>query len=240
MALTILFYLSVLAFSQAVVLPNQDYYHPHVVRHYTIRIQNTSNNAVCTGAILNETRVITTATCFLPHGNTSRPEQLRILVGNANFGDNFTSTHNVVQIIVHENFTAFPIAINDIALLQVTPPIIPSDIIQFVKLPENDDVSNDDIYRFAILGFCTNERKFYIPNPLFSVMSFNTKDQDLRKRMDEHKFETNGYCTDCMFDPGALIIRNGKLVGLKSSNHRDNICKPFIFTRVASYLTWIK
>ncbi|XP_020296363.1 trypsin-like [Pseudomyrmex gracilis] len=264
MALTILFYLALLVFSQANSLKPHatcDYCDYRISERnlkqddtllgmsYKVVIQNKQHHYACTGAILNETHVITTATCIFPCGTTYRPEELSI----ADSITEPTFKHNVVQIIIHENFTYHPILTNDIALLKVTPSITPSDTVKFAKLPQANDVEDCDITR--LFGWRTPLRGIDVTS--FGISSYRIFNQTCCRKYykfgslnldvldtylcaysldrDLFYFDSNRN----IYHAGGLLTINGTLIGLLSGYRGENRNLLVMFVRVASYLTWI-
>ncbi|XP_011876585.1 PREDICTED: mite allergen Der p 3-like [Vollenhovia emeryi] len=148
MALRILCLLSLLAFSHAGILPLFD---PRIVNGedakigeipYQVSLQNRDSNFhFCGGSILNDNYVITAAHCV----SGKSASEIKAVAATIDLTKP-KSQHNIVKIIVHEEYDASNSWINDIALLKVQNPFKESFTVGHVPLPPKfHDVKANDV-----------------------------------------------------------------------------------------------
>jgi len=251
MAFRILCFLSFLAFSLAGVLP---LFNPRIVNGedakvgeipYQVSLQQKSSNFhFCGGSVLNENYVITAAYCVADE----KEEDIQVIAGTIDLTDRQTkSQHEVVKIIVHEEYDPSNSWINDIALLKIKPPFKLSTTIGKVLLPPNDTVLTNLVAVMSGWGRLWQGGSTVTKLQRVSVV---TADQAFCKYkykwdMGYNVFPTQ-VCTNssdrgpCHGDSGGPLTANGKLIGLVSwMNNCGSTVYPTVYTRVGSYLNWI-
>ncbi|XP_011863837.1 PREDICTED: trypsin-1-like [Vollenhovia emeryi] len=252
MALRILCLLSLLAFSYAGVLPLFD---PRIVNGedaklgeipYQVSLQYKGNNFhFCGGSILNNNYVITAAHCVEDESATG----LKVVAGSLKLSDP-KSQHEVEKIIVHKDYNEINSWINDIALLKVKTPFKESSTMKRVPLPPKGHVvkAND----IAVVSGWGNLWSGGPSTDKLQRVNILIADQEYCKDM-YGSMGYNIYAThvcahdpsvekgSCQGDSGGPLTVGGKLVGLVSwARGCADTSYPTVFTRVVSYLDWIK
>ncbi|XP_011863835.1 PREDICTED: trypsin-1-like [Vollenhovia emeryi] len=252
MSLRFLCLLSLLAFSYAGVLPLFD---PRIVNGedaklgeipYQISLQTRSESFhFCGGSILNNNYVITAAHCV--EGEPAG--RLKVVAGTIKLSDP-KSEHEVTKIIVHKDYNARNSWINDIALVKVKTPFKVSSTIGHVPLPPKGHVvkpndiavvsgwgdlwsggpSTDKLQRVNVL----------IADQEYCKYMYNTTGSNIYPT---HvcAYDPSVEKGSCQGDSGGPLTVGGKLVGLVSwARGCASTSYPTVFTRVVSYLDWIK
>ncbi|KAL0111982.1 hypothetical protein PUN28_013307 [Cardiocondyla obscurior] len=252
MALRILCLLSFLAFSHAGLLPLID---PRIVGGvnakpgeipYQVSLQDSySSFHFCGGSILNENYVITAAHCV----EGKYASDIKVVAASISLL-NPRSQHRVAKIIVHKDYNSYNSWINDIALLRVQTPFIKSANLGHVPLPPKGHVvrPNDvavvsgwgrlwqggptttNLQRVNILiadqGYCRY---------MYNNMGYNVYSTQVCA------YDPSVEKGSCHGDSGGPLTVGGKLVGLVSwANGCASTSYPTVYTRVVSYLDWIK
>ncbi|XP_018311475.1 chymotrypsin-2-like [Mycetomoellerius zeteki] len=252
MALRILCLLSLLAFSQAGLL---SFFDPRIVNGenaksgeipYQVSLQYTDSSFhFCGGSILNDNYVITAAHCAKA---IESPSNVKVIAGTINLIDP-KSEHNVIKIIIHEEYDALNSWINDIALLQVETPFIISTTVGHVPLPPKDYVvkAND----IAIVsgwgrlwqGGPTTVRlqrvNIFIADHAYCRYIYNQMNYNIYPTQ-VCAYDSTIEKGSCHGDSGGPLTIGGKLIGLVSwANGCASTSYPTVYTNVASYLNWI-
>ncbi|XP_025986029.1 chymotrypsin-2 [Solenopsis invicta] len=250
MALRILCLLGFLTFCHAGVLPlfnskivgGENAEAGEIPYQISLQMKHSSFH-FCGGAILNDNYVITAAHCIID----VRAEKIKVVAGTNDL-NNPKSQHDVVKIIVHENYNMSNSWNNDIALLKVKTPFVKFVTVGHVPLPSKDDVVKaNDIAVVSGWGL------LWINGPISTKLqrvNVFIADQEYcesiyRKIKTVHPTQVCAYDPSnqrgmCNGDSGGPLTVNGKLVGLVSwSLGCADTEYPGVYTRVVSYLDWI-
>ncbi|XP_072747493.1 chymotrypsin-2-like [Anoplolepis gracilipes] len=254
MALTILCFLGLLAFSQAGLL-NPLNFDPRIVNGEDARVgeipyqvslqQKYDSFHFCGGSVLSTYYVITAAHCVQGKTATS----IKVVAASINLKQP-QLTNDVTQIRIHEKYNPNDSWLNDIALLQVRNPFIKSATLQFVPLPPSNHVVNpNDVAVVSGWG------RLWQGGPTTEKLqrvNIVIADQTYCR----NKYTSMGYNVHptqvCAYDPrvekgschgdsGGPLTVGGKLTGLVSwANGCASTSYPTVYTRVASYIDWIE
>nr|XP_012218726.1 PREDICTED: chymotrypsin-2-like [Linepithema humile] len=211
---------------------------------YQVSLQIDSHH-FCGGAILNEKYVITAAHCVEEKNQSSG---IKVIAGSTDLKDPKV-TNLVEKVIVHERFNRFH-TVNDIALLKVVNKFKTTSTLQFVPLPPRDFVvkANDiaTVSGWGRLwqgGPATNQLQrvdIVITDQIYCSYKY---------MMIGYNISTTQICAYdwttekgvCQGDSGGPLTVGGNLVGLVSWGIGcASTSFPTVFTRVSSYLDWIK
>ncbi|XP_025986025.2 chymotrypsin-2 isoform X1 [Solenopsis invicta] len=252
MALRVLYFLSLLAFSYAGILP---FLNPRIVNGreaeegeipYQVSLQDKNNfgRHFCGGSILDENYVITAAHCV----DIKQEEDLKVVAGTIDL-DSPKSSHDVERIIKHKEYNPKDSWKNDIALLKVTPPFKESATIKRVTLRSTNVETNDPAVvsgwgKLWQTGPSTNKLRLV---DIF-IADQTTCENRYRDRFGMTVHQDEQVCAynpssekgSCQGDSGGPLTVNNELVGLVSWAY---LCAdqtyPTVFTRVFHYLNWI-
>lgn len=213
---------------------------------YQVSLQEKNSNFhFCGGSVLNDNYVITAAHCVVGRS----PSGLKVVAASINLQDP-RATHEVAQVITHENYDASNSWINDIALLKVKTPFKRSETLGHVPLPPKGHVvkAND-------VAVVSGWGRLWQGGPTTTQLqrvNIVIADQTYCR----NKYVNLGYYVHntqvCAYDPrvekgschgdsGGPLTVGGKLVGLVSwANGCASTSYPTVYTRVVSYLDWIK
>ncbi|KAL6435841.1 hypothetical protein ACFW04_005602 [Cataglyphis niger] len=253
MALTILCLLGLSAFSQAGIL--KPYFDPRIVNGvdakegeipYQVSLQEKfSSFHFCGGSILSKYYVITAAHCVV--GQTA--SNIKVVANTIDLNKP-QLTNTVTQIRVHEKYNSANSWINDMALLKVKDPFIISETLQYVPLPPKGHIVNaNDIAVVSGWGrlwqggptttqlqrvniFIADQK--YCAN-IYNNMGYNVYDTQVCA------YDAQTEKGSCHGDSGGPLTVDGVLVGLVSwANGCASTSYPTVYTRVVSYIDWIK
>jgi len=251
MALRILCLLSLLAFSHAGVLPRFD---PRIVDGedakvgeipYQVSLQTTDSFHFCGGSILNDNYVITAAHCVV----SKDADEITVIADTVDL-TNPKSKHEVAEVIVHKQYSSSNSWLNDIALLKVKKPFAKSATIGHVPLPpKNFKIKAKDIAvvsgwgRLWQGGPTTTKLQrvnIIIADQAYCTYMYNKMGYNVHPtQVCAHEATTEK--GSCHGDSGGPLTIDGKLVGLVSwANGCASTTYPTVYTRVVSYLDWIK
>ncbi|XP_018394859.1 PREDICTED: trypsin-1-like [Cyphomyrmex costatus] len=253
MALRILCLLSLLAFSQAGILPLFD---PRIVNgkdakageipHQVSLQYKDSSFHFCGGSILNNNYVITAAHCAVA---IESPSSVKVIVGTLNL-IHPKSEHNVVKIIVHEEYDSLNSWINDIALLQVETPFVISTTVGHVPLPPKGyEIKTNDIAIVSGWGRLwqggpttvkLQRVNIFIADRAYCRYMYNQISYNIYATQ-VCAYDASIEKGSCHGDSGGPLTIEGKLIGLVSwANGCASTTYPTVYTSVVAYLDWIK
>ncbi|XP_066590992.1 trypsin-1-like [Prorops nasuta] len=199
----------------------------------------------CGGSILNENYVLTAAHCLVDF----EPLIINVIAGvNNNSLQNFT--HNVDKIIIHSKYNPDNSFVNDIALLKVDRPFEKVPTIKNVLLPSKDDsISVGD--KVVVSGWGKLQENGE-GSQILQRLDVEIADQTFCNKtyidlgvpvLKTHicAYDPKDNKGACQGDSGGPLSLNGKIIGIASWQAgcaRPEF--PTVFTRVSSYLDWIK
>ncbi|XP_036138603.1 trypsin-1 [Monomorium pharaonis] len=250
MALRILCFLSLLVFSHAGIL---SFFDPRIVNGeeakpgeipYQVSLQyKDSSFHFCGGSILNDYYVITAAHCV--YGENAN--EIKVVAGTINLIDP-KSQHNVVRIILHEEYDENNSWINDIALLKVRNPFIESANIGHVLLPSKDFETDDtavvsgwgNLWQGGPSTTKLQRVNIRIANQFYCKFMYNIIGGNVYSTQ-VCAYNPSSEKGSCQGDSGGPLTVDGQLIGLVSWAYGcASTVYPTVYTRVISYLDWIK
>ncbi|XP_014209722.1 chymotrypsin-2-like [Copidosoma floridanum] len=194
----------------------------------------------CGGSILNERWILTAAHCLTGLSDGG----LNVVVGTNELNSGGT-VYKSVKILYHHKYNIHNV-INDVGLVKVNATIKFSEKVKPVTLA-NRDVDFDN-YPATLAGWGIHQKNGYtVSNELryYSTCLLS------KKKCEERISLANGYQKICTFtrygqgacngDSGSPLVTDGMQIGITS--YVINSCadgNPDVFTRVYSYLDWIK
>ncbi|XP_017797661.1 PREDICTED: trypsin-7-like [Habropoda laboriosa] len=207
---------------------------------YQVSLQ-TQGRHFCGGSVLNANYVLTAAHCV----ENQKAENIDVIAGTINLQSR-PSVHKAEKIVKHEKYNPSNNWINDIALIKVKTPFVPSSQISFVPLPRlNEAVSANSVA--VVSGWGRLRSGGPTTNQLQKARIYIT-DQNVCKKAYGNIFDTQ-ICANypsnekgaCQGDSGGPLTVNGKIVGIVSWSRGCGLPNyPTVYTRVPSYVSWIQ
>ncbi|KAK0181220.1 hypothetical protein PV327_003522 [Microctonus hyperodae] len=211
---------------------------------YIVSLQNIGETNFCSGSILNKNYVVSAAHCF-----TRLRSDIKVIAGTTDLR-NQNSTHTVVRIIMHENYTRRDSLRNDIALLEVKSAFVESSFVKFVKLPRpHQKITPATV---AIVSGWGRKWKYGPASPALLKSPTLITSENYCKRLIKgtglkiYKTQicaivTNMRTGPCNGDSGGPLTVRGRIVGITSwAIGCGSVKYPAVYTRVSEYLGWIK
>ncbi|XP_008212399.1 serine protease 120 isoform X2 [Nasonia vitripennis] len=196
-----------------------------------------NNRHFCGGSILNKRWILTAAHCLAGFNNTA----ISAVVGT-NYLDKGGDKYQSKRIIAHPMYNSLMIR-NDVGLIELDKDIVFGDKVQPVKLPESDFDKAD--YPAELSGWGTTSYPGSPPNELQHI-TLNVIEQNECLNTSFRVTKRN-ICTltkkgegACHGDSGGPLVSDGVQIGVVSWGTPCAKGKPDVFTRVYSYVDWIK
>ncbi|XP_066584591.1 chymotrypsin-2-like [Prorops nasuta] len=200
----------------------------------------------CGGAIISENYVVTSALC-LKKNNAHR---FVVYAGTTDLRE-FEGYKYEVEEFIYPPSQDYETKENDIALLKLKKSFDKVPEIQSIALPKkNDSLKAGDV---AIVSGWGKQEGDVITDAYLRYTSVVITDLDECRKIYEYEanmIRNTNICAykrgddigPCFDDEGGPLTKDGELVGIISWSRND--CAdgtfPFIYTRVSSYLDWIK
>ncbi|EFA01277.2 serine protease P40 [Tribolium castaneum] len=206
-------------------------------------------NHNCAGSILNARTVLTAAHCVVSYDVSLLSVQYGIV--EISSGDSAPNVVQVSKVTFHENYTAGNGYINDIAVVEVTKPIVFGAYVQPTNLPIAFNATPENSPAL-LAGWGLPYSGGTVMKHLQKVNIFVYSDDDC-ERIHKETGPTNrkyhvcagvpeGGKGQCNGDSGGPLTVNGVQVGIVSWSVKPCAIKgyPGVFTKVSSHVSWIR
>ncbi|OXU29287.1 hypothetical protein TSAR_009453 [Trichomalopsis sarcophagae] len=212
---------------------------------YVVSIRSYRNIHICTGTILNKRWILSAATCLKNHINS---KYVTVLVGSNTLLNSDGQVYQADNVTYHKNFE-WRHALNDIGLIHVNRDIAFSKAVQPVVLPVDNNFQNGT--SAVTTGWGATGNGGTISNQLQEI-SVKLLAQEVCNNYWQHDL-TPISITDmhicsltergkgsCENDLGNPLLVGGVQVGIFTFYSMCASGKPEAFTRLFTYLDWIK
>lgn len=172
-----------------------------------------------------------------------RPSWLTVVVGTSSLSSG-GQPHKVSKIISHQNFNPRFIE-NDVALLKLFRPLVFTKTVQQIALETENIKVNENV---TLIGWGKLNSRGRIPNKLQRIQLQTESFEKCRRKLYPLRVVRTQICTRGFYNYGAcqgdsggpLIGPNGKQIGIVSWGRPCAIGYPDVFTKVSSYVNWIR
>ncbi|XP_012272591.1 chymotrypsin-2-like [Orussus abietinus] len=192
---------------------------------------------LCGGSILNNRWILTAAHCLVAASGRT----LNVVVGT-NLLSEDGEVYQSDYIVRHEKYDPSLIR-NDIGLIHVNKDIVYNEKVQPIALPSSN--FEDPEHPVLLSGWGTTILNGQVPNTLQEI-SLNVIPLQKCRNIHWQVTETN-ICTftksgegACHGDSGGALVAGNEQVGIVSWGYPCARGYPDVFTRVYTYLDWIK
>ncbi|CAK1548130.1 unnamed protein product [Leptosia nina] len=216
---------------------------PHQV---SLRIKFNGNDwqHFCGGSIISERWVLTAAHCTKPH----RHDKIRVVAGTNKLNSG-GDQYELEKITEHEKYNEQQITY-DIAVIKVKKDIKFGEKVGKISLASSNTAGGVELVTSG-WGYTNNGRyNRKLPNDLQKLTVESITVSECQKKLERFKrnpISDRQICTFkkdgqgiCQGDSGGPLVHKGEVVGITSANVPCGRGYPDIFTRVFSYLDWIK
>jgi len=207
---------------------------------------------ICGGTLIDRQHVVTGAHCIVGQSNDANDYLIRVGVHNMGSQGYYTgSVYGVSTIFIHENYVSAEYG-SDIALIRLTYPVGLSDTVNVICLPPSTDYYIPMYQPVVITGFGLTSERGSLPYTLQQALiqllptCSNVYQNYMQSSQICAGIQSGGRDT-CQGDSGGPLVYNPAggqqwvLVGITSyGNGCARYNYPGIYTRVSSYINWIR
>ncbi|XP_016838948.1 chymotrypsin-2-like [Nasonia vitripennis] len=215
---------------------------------YQVQLIHIGLGFACGGSILSKRYILTAAHCL---AIAQEPSEFQVIVGTTKRGGENGAVYQVDSFVAHEDYTMVHGAVgpvNDIGLLHLAKDIRYGKNVQPVKLPSNANTFENDVATLTGWGSLKimGQSPINLQEIQLKVLDSRTCNQTWVDFVGE-KIDKSKICTTsrvgqgaCHGDSGGPLVLDGTQIGIVSYGWPCGTGVPDVFTRVSSYLDWIK
>nr|XP_033323606.1 transmembrane protease serine 9-like [Megalopta genalis] len=191
----------------------------------------------CGGSIVNNHYILTAAHCVVGIKNL---KHITVQAGTTHLNAR-GHVHTVEKITHHPNYNSAKL-VNDVAVIRVHKPIAFNKMVKAIKLATSKVATGAKV---VLSGWGRTRAGGSIPNNLQEI-DLKVVSQARCKKAHTNVRDSH-ICTltrhgqgACNGDSGGPLVHNGVQVGIVSYGHPCGVGYPDVFTRVSSFVPWIR
>ncbi|XP_018311845.1 chymotrypsin-1 [Mycetomoellerius zeteki] len=202
--------------------------------NYQVSLRLENGTHICSGSILDDLNVLTTANCVFEWKCSLN--KIQIYAGT-NLLNESRYIYDINSIIIHQNYDPY-LFVNDIALIHLNVPMGFNVLVHPINLPKSNQSFEGKPCTLA--GWAKTNGQELQETELIVYK---------QKECAKYHWQLTGnshICTSaqnrtvvCQNDFGAPLVVNGVQIGIASFGNSCNAGEPDVYTRVGSFLSWI-
>lgn len=196
-----------------------------------------SGRHFCGGSIINKRYILTAAHCV----QGTNPSSVTVHAGTTQINQNGDS-YAAEKIVAHRDFSMVSL-LNDVALIRVNKDITFNSLVQPIALASGSNTYEGSAC--ILSGWGTTRLNGNTPNNLQWINLYIEKQAECKKA--HWRVQASHICTftkqgegACHGDSGGPLVVGKTQVGIVSFGQPCAVGKPDVYTRVSSFVDWIK
>ncbi|CAL7948237.1 unnamed protein product [Xylocopa violacea] len=204
---------------------------------YQVSLRNRGSH-FCGGSVINSRYILTAAHCVQGLSNL---KDVSVHAGTTQLNTN-GEKYGVEKVIAHRGFSSMTL-LNDVALIRVDRTIAFNNLVQPIQLASGSKTYEGSTCTLS--GWGTTKLGGNPPNNLQYIDLMVESQKECK--LSQWRVQESHICTltkvgegACHGDSGGPLVANGVQIGIVSFGTPCARGKPDVYTRVSSFVSWIK